>query len=164
MISPHMILYPKTEGAPSGRALLQEIIFFLLSKSRITNYEYLSGKSLEFIFAFFTTTYEIFTRFTPLTRFFPNRDDPLQQPNIEQNLGQHVQSDRNITPNCPFGAAQKPGRRCLIVLLQNVTCNDLPREFVQLIQASLHVMHEDDSIFKRDDGVRRHLRPKKFPP
>jgi hypothetical protein len=64
MISPHMILYPETEGAPSRRALYKRF-FFLLSKSSITNYEYSSGESSEFIFAFFTTTYEIFAPFTP---------------------------------------------------------------------------------------------------
>jgi hypothetical protein len=158
-----MILFPKTEGAPSRARPLQEIVFFLLSKSRITNYEYSSGKSLEFIFAFFTTTDEIFAPFTPLTRFFPNRDDPLQQPNIEQNFGQHVQGDRNIIPNCPFGAAQKPRRCRLILFLQNISRDDLPREFIQLVQTSLHVMHEDDSIFKRDDRVRRQPASGKIP-
>jgi hypothetical protein len=126
MISPHMILLPKTEGAPFRARPLQEIAFFSLSKSRITNYEYLSGKISKFIFAFFPTTYEIFARFTPLTRFFPNWDDPLQQPNIEQNFGQYIQGDRNITPYGPFGAAQKLGRRRLIVLLQNMPRNNLP--------------------------------------
>jgi hypothetical protein len=37
----------------------------------------------------------------------------------------------------------------LIVFLQNISRDDLPREFIQLVQASFHVMHEDDSIFKR---------------
>src|ERR1700756_1075519 len=164
MISPHMILFPKTEGAPSRARPLTRDYFFLLSKSRITNYEYSSGKSSEFIFAFFTATYEIFAPFTPLTRFFPNRDDPLQQPNIKQNFGQYIQGDRNIIPNCPFGTAQKPRRCRLIMFLQNISRKDLPREFIQLVQASLHVVHEDDSIFKRDDCVRRYLRPEKFPP
>src|ERR1700751_5300388 len=50
------------------------------------------------------------------------------------------------------------------MLLQNMTRNDLPRALIQLVQASLHVVHEDDSILKRHDSVRSHLRPEKLPP
>jgi hypothetical protein len=50
------------------------------------------------------------------------------------------------------------------VFLQNISRDDLPREFIQLVQASFHVMHEDDSIFKRHHSVRRHLRPEELTP
>jgi len=137
--------------------------FFSLSKSRIANYPYLPGNFSKFIFAFFAITYENFARFTPLTRFFPNRDDPLQQAYIEQNFAQQIQHDRNVGPNRSVCAMQQSRSRLLVVFLQNMSRDYLPRELIQPVQAGLHIVYEDHPIFKRHHGVRRHLRPKKLP-
>ncbi len=48
------------------------------------------------------------------------------------------------------------------MLLQNMPRNDLPRKSIQPIQTRLHVMHEDYPILKRDNRIRRHLRPEEF--
>jgi len=136
-------------GAPSTGAC-----FFSLSKSRITNYSHLPGKFSKFIFCFLHHYLRNFRPFYPLDKIFSEsgRSSPAAQHRAESQSHQ-VQHDRNVGPNRSVGAMPQSGRRLLIVFLQNMSRNDLPREFVQLIQACFHVMHEDDSIFKRHHGV-----------
>ncbi len=100
---------------------------------------------------------------TPLTRIFPNRDDPLQQPHVQQNLTQHVQHDRSVATNCLLVAMQQFRSCPPVVLLQNVPPDQLSRKFIQLSQARLHVVHKDCPIFKGDHRVRSHFANERTP-